>query len=104
MYNDIVRLGIVWVTHETFWAESMSIGKGFVGALDAFNEDLRQKTIRKQNGIESLIVMYLSTLLPDLRILSSLNSGPWSQNTHYLQWDGTSNYLWQTRASHLKLQ
>jgi hypothetical protein len=69
-YNDIVRLGFVWVTHETFGAECMAIGESPVGALDACNEDLRQKTICKQNGIESPITMYPSTLL---RILSSLN-------------------------------
>ena len=49
IYNDIVQLGIVWVTHETFGAKSMAIGEGPVGALDTLNEDLCQKMISKHN-------------------------------------------------------
>jgi hypothetical protein len=61
-YNDIVQLGIIWFTFR-LGAESMAIGEGSeVGALDVFNEDLRQKTINKQKT-ESPIMTYPSTLL-----------------------------------------
>ena len=43
----------------TGMAKSMAIGKGPIGALDAFNEDSCQKMINKQNRIESPIMMYL---------------------------------------------
>jgi len=38
MYNYVVRLELVWLAFETFWAESFKVDDGPIRALDVLDE------------------------------------------------------------------